>query len=279
MGEDLFLHPLRAMHHYSWLGPVGVVVFIGCGGSSERGAGADVPGSDRTARTAALETGAAALQARAPIEQISMYLSGFHPMKDDPTMQMESHHYCNQVNEDLAQCVLFDGNGERARLHGVEFIISEALHAKLSDEEKPYWHPHNYEILSGTLRLPGLPDAAEDAALKTKVNSYGKTWHVWYTGAHGEGGDALPLGAPHLAWSFNGDGEAAPELVETRDQRLGLDTAEARQRRAGWAELAHPQSGVNAMAEAFPQRRDAPAGVRDAGDTKAAGVPRMTMQK
>ena len=53
------------------------------------------------------------LQARAPVEKIAMYLNGFHVAKDDPTMQMEAHHYCNQANEDLAQCVLFDGNGPK----------------------------------------------------------------------------------------------------------------------------------------------------------------------
>jgi hypothetical protein len=57
-----------------------------------------------------------------------MYLVGFHPSKSDPGMQMESHHYCDQVNEDLAQCVLYDGNTEQARLHGVEYIIRRGEH-------------------------------------------------------------------------------------------------------------------------------------------------------
>lgn len=254
------------------------LVLAGCGGGSTSEP-ASAPGADRTATTAALETGATLLQPQAPIGQISMHLVGFHPMKDDPTMQMESHHYCNQVNEDFAQCVLFDSNAPAARLHGVEYIISEKLYATLPDEERPYWHPHNYEILSGQLRAPSLPDAAEDEALERKLNSYGKTWHVWRTGTHGEGADALPLGPPHLAWSFNGDGEAAPELVERRDLRMELDTAAARERRAAWAERAHPQAGVNAMADDFPQRRDAPAGVRDAGDTRAAGVPQLVMKR
>ena len=40
-----------------------------------------------------------------------------------------------------------------------------------------YWHPHNYEILSCELVMPGLPQTAEKAAIEGKINSYGKTWH------------------------------------------------------------------------------------------------------
>jgi hypothetical protein len=53
---------------------------------------------------------------------------------------MESHHYCDQVNEDFAQCALYDGNTAEARLHG-EYIISEKLYATLPADERPYWHP------------------------------------------------------------------------------------------------------------------------------------------
>ena len=52
----------------------------------------------------------------APVEQIAMYLNGFHVSKHDAAMQMEAHHYCNQANEDFAQCVLFDGNTDLRRI-------------------------------------------------------------------------------------------------------------------------------------------------------------------
>lgn len=251
-----------------------------CGGGNTAPAGGQTaPGSDRTAKTAALEAGAHTLQAKAPVEQIAMYLVGFHPSKAEPQMQMESHHYCDQVNEDFAQCALYDGNTDSARLHGVEYIISEKLYATLPADEKPYWHPHNFEILSGTLRMPGLPDAAEAEALKTKINSYGKTWHFWKTGVFGEPGDELPLGPPHLAWSFNHDGEAKPGMIEARDGRMSLNTAEARQRRAGWAGMARPQAGVDALAQQFPSATGAPDGVKDNGDTQARGVPALVMKR
>ena len=137
------------------------VAVAACGGGDTPPQGGETaPGADRTAKTAALETGANLMQAKAPVEKIAMYLNGFHAAKDDPKMQMEAHHYCNQANEDMAQCVLFDGNTAEARMMGVEYIISEKLYNTLPADEKAYWHPHNYEILSGQLRMPGLPDVA-----------------------------------------------------------------------------------------------------------------------
>lgn len=209
------------------------------------------PGRERSTTTKLLESGAELLQEDAPVEQLSLYLVGFHPMKEDPSHQMEAHHYCNQVNEEFAQCVLFDGGGEAARLNGIEYIISERLFETLSLEEKKYWHPHNYEILSGQLVAPGIPDAAEHAAMAAKMNSYGKTWHTW-KGGHGGPGDALPLGDPQLAWSFNRDGEAAPGLVAERDERLGLRTGDAREKRQDLVAAARPQCGVDVLRARFP---------------------------
>jgi len=158
--------------------------------------------------------GARALQSNTPPKQLDIYLVGFHPMKDNPSVQMEAHHYCKQVNEDFAQCVLFDGNGKDANLNGIEYIISERLFNALPETERKYWHPHNYEILSGELIAPGLPRTAEKELMKGKMNSYGKTWHVWMTDNHGKRVDQLPVGEPHLAWSFNRDGEADPGLMD-----------------------------------------------------------------
>ena len=218
-----------------------------CGGRNTPPQGGETgPGEARTTKTAALESGANLLQAKAPVENIAMYLNGFHLSKGDPAMQMEAHHYCNQANEDLAQCVLFDGNTHDARLTGIEYIISEKLYATLPEEERSYWHPHNYEILSGQLRMPGLPDAAERAAMKTKMNSYGKTWHTWMSGMHNRKADALPFGPAQLQWSFNRDGEAMPSMIAERDQRFGFSTADARQDRQDLAAIARPQAGVEA---------------------------------
>ncbi len=39
-----------------------------------------------------------------------------------------------------------------------------------------------------------------------------------------EGADVPPLGAPHLARSFNHDPEVKPVMSEAHDTRMGLDT-------------------------------------------------------
>ena len=169
------------------------------------------------------------------------------------------------MNQDFAQCALYDGNTADARLHGVEYIISEKLYGTLPADEKAYWHPHNFEILSGQLRMPGLPDVAEKEALEGKINSYGKTWHFWKTGIYGQQADALPFGPAHLAWSFNHDGEDKPGMVQERDRRMGFDTADERKDRANLASLAKPQGGVDAMKPMFANASGAPSGVQDNG--------------
>ncbi len=244
-----------------------------CGGGNTPPQGGEAaPGADRTAKTAALETGANLMQAKAPVEKIAIYLNGFHVAKSDPKLQMEAHHYCNQANEDLAQCVLFDGNTAEARMMGVEYIISEKLYNTLPTEEKAYWHPHNYEILSGQLRLPGLPDVAEKEALRGKMNSYGKTWHTWMTGMRDHQPDPLPYGPPRLQWSFNRDGEDMPGMVAERDKRTSLNTADEKKDREDLVSLAKPQGGVDAMAGLFPNATPIP-GVTDNGDAATGAVP------
>ena len=220
-------------------------------------------GAPKAGDTRALEAGAKLLQGNAPLAGFDIYLNGFHPMKDHPEMQVEAHHFCRQVNEDFAQCALFDGNTRTANLNGIEYIISEKLYGRLPPDERQYWHPHNGEILGGQLIAPGLPEAAEHALMKKKMNSYGKTWHVWNTGANGKPGDALPLGAPMLAWSFNRDGELLPNMVEERDTRMKIHTGDRRKSRADLKALAHPQGGVDALKGKFPRQTQDMPGVVD----------------
>jgi hypothetical protein len=57
--------------------------------------------------------------------------------------------------------VIYDSNAPNARLIGVEYIISERLFKLLPEEERKYWHSHSYEVKSGMLVAPGVPDIAE----------------------------------------------------------------------------------------------------------------------
>jgi hypothetical protein len=225
-------------------------------------------GEGRSVWRTALEAGAALLQDTTPLKDFDIYVVGLHCAKGEPEMQMEAHHFCRQVNQDLLQCVIFDGNTKDANLIGIEYIVSERLFDGLPDEEKPYWHPHNYEILSGQLSAPGLPEAAERAFMKELMNSYGKTWHTWHTGRHdGEPGHGLPLGDAKLMWSFNRDGEADERLRHSLHAAMDVDEAGKRERRRGFAELAHPQHCVDAMRDDFDGARPIPSVV----DVASAG--------
>ena len=209
-------------------------------------------GEGKGAWLAALEQGANLLQDVKPLKGFDVYVVGFHCPRDEPDEQMEAHHYCRVVNDDLLQCVLFDGNTREANLIGVEYIVSERLFETLPEEERAYWHPHNFEVLSGELVAPGLPDAAEKAFLKRLMNSYGKTWHTWHTGRHdGPPGHDLPLGDPKLMWSFNRDGECQESLKQSRNEAMGIDVAKKREQRRDLVELARPQCGVDAMKDQF----------------------------
>jgi len=225
-------------------------------------------GAPKSAKVAALEFGARVLQPMTPLSQFDVYLVGFHPMKDDPEHQMEAHHFCRQINEDLMQCVLFSGNTPEAHLNGIEYIISEKLYETLSEEERQYWHPHNYEIFSGTLVGPGLPELAEHEFMKHKINSYGKTWHTWKTGSVDQPGDQIPLGPALLAWSFNHDDELRGCILSNMEKHLKIDTDQKRQSRKDLVPFAHPQGGVNVLRKAFPHATKELAGVMDKHDAQ-----------
>jgi hypothetical protein len=63
--------------------------------------------------------------------------------------------------------------------------------------------------------------------------------------------DRIPLGDPKLTWSFNRDGEAYEQLKQNMH---GLDEPNKREQRRDLVDLAHPQHGVDAMANAFSRR-------------------------
>lgn len=185
-------------------------------------------GQDRTAWLTVLEQGANLIQSTAPLKDFDVYVVGFHPAEGEPDMQMEAHHYCRVVNDDLLQCVLFDGNTRDADTIGVEYIVSGRPFDTLPEQEKPYWHPHHHEVFSGQLVAPGLPQAVETSLMKQLVNSYGKTWHTWHTDQDLK----LPLGVPQLMMGFTADGQLDPKLLAERDRRLGISSAETRAARA-----------------------------------------------
>jgi hypothetical protein len=170
------------------------------------------------------------LEAPPPLQALGVYLDGLHFRNGKMDEQMDVHHYCGALNEDLIQCVLFDGNGQDAHLVGIEYVVSAKLFESLSAEEKALWHSHRYEVKSGQLVAPGMPEPAEHELMEQLISTYGKTWHTWADDPD------LPLGAPALMMGFTADGQVLPELVEQRDRALGVSTAAKQAARTDIAE-------------------------------------------
>ena len=186
------------------------------------------PGDEEQAKTRALEAGADLLQSRAPLRALNAYLDGFHFYSGNPQGQMEAHHYCGHVNEDVIQCVIFDGNQDDAKMMGIEYIITRKLFTDLPADEKHLWHSHVHEVRSGQLIAPGIPEVAEHELMEKIAGTYGKTWHTWHT----DQGNALPLGTPMLMMGFTQDGQLNEQLVRQRDERFDVSSAQNRERRA-----------------------------------------------
>lgn len=188
----------------------------------------DAPGAAKSGETQALETGADLLQRKTPLNRINVYLDGFHFYNGNMHAQMEAHHYVSQLNEDLHQAIIYDGNGEDAKIMGIEYIISERLFNTLEEEEKKLWHSHHYEVSSGLLVAPGIPDAAEHELMEKLISTYGKTIHTWHTDQERN----LPVGSPQLMMVYTKDGQVQPELVKKRDEQLKISTADKRKNRS-----------------------------------------------
>lgn len=202
-------------------------MMLGCGGNNTE-SNVDAPGADKSAKSNVLDAGADLIQSAPPLKKINAYLDGFHFYNGNIGAQMEAHHYVSQLNEDVYQAVIYDGNGEDAKLMGVEYIITERLFKTLDDEEKKLWHSHHHEVKSGTLIAPGLPDIAEYELMEKLVSTYGKTIHTWHTDQEFQ----LPIGSPMIMMGFTKDGQLDPKLLEERDRRFNVSSAEKKKQRA-----------------------------------------------
>src|SRR3954463_4840562 len=78
-----------------------------CGGGNSASP-VRTPGAEESTKLRGLEGGAALMQDRAPISALNVYVDGFHFYNGDLQGQMEAHHYCSTVNEDVIQCAIYD---------------------------------------------------------------------------------------------------------------------------------------------------------------------------
>ncbi|KAJ0606170.1 putative Oil body-associated protein [Helianthus annuus] len=159
------------------------------------------------------------------------------------TRQVEAHHYCGHLNEDMRQCLIYDRPDADARLIGLEYIITEELFLTLPDTEKPMWHSHEYEVKSGVLFLPGVPGPVERKDLEKVAKTYGKTIHFWQV----DRGDELPLGLPQVMMALTRDGQLYPSLAKDVESRYGVSFEKERANRAY---MEGPTHGIHPKANA-----------------------------
>ncbi|MBV9998312.1 MAG: OBAP family protein [Verrucomicrobia bacterium] len=185
------------------------------------------PQEPPSAETKVLGMGSHLLQGKHPVDQIDGYVCGLHFYNGDPGRQVIAHHFCSHRSEEFLQCVIYDSNQPDARLIGIEYIISARLFGSLPEEEKRYWHSHQYEVKSGELSAPGIPEPVERELMKKLVNTYGKTWHTWQYDRYAD----LPLGVPQLMMGFVQDGQAREPLVKQVEKEVGYSVEQRRKTR------------------------------------------------
>ncbi|KAK1429004.1 hypothetical protein QVD17_11203 [Tagetes erecta] len=203
----------------------------------------DVPGEKTKISTSIVDTASSTIQTFAPTKKIHQHLCVFHFYADDMTRQVEAHHYCCHLNNEMRQCLIYDRSEPDARLIGLEYIVTEELFLTLPDTEKPLWHSHEYEVKSGVLFLPGVPGAVERQELDQLAKTYGKAIHFWQV----DKGDELPLGLPQVMMSLTRDGQLYPNLARDMESRYGVTFEKERENRAYMEGLAH---GVHPKANA-----------------------------
>lgn len=210
--------------------------------SAEAQKGVPAKGQEEAAKAKPSEAAAGAKQEMKPLEALGVYLDGFHFQSGHLKHAMEAHHYCASLNEDLIQCVLYDGNKKDSRLVGIEYVISGKKFKSLPDKEKKMWHSHVYEVKSGMLAAPGMPETAEHDLLANLISTYGKTWHTWNMDSMDKD---LPFGIPDLMWGFTADGQMDLALDKAREAAMGISSEAKKKARA---DIASPpiQAGADA---------------------------------
>jgi hypothetical protein len=160
-----------------------------------------------------------AASGKGPIQEIlhcPLAFAGVHLLKDLPQHPQVAYHYCKPVNDDVSQCVLYDGTGPDARLIGIEYLVSDALYEKMPPEEKVYWHDHKYEVDSGLLKSLTQTGSEEKKALAAVRPLWGKVFHTWATGKN------YPSGPPRLFWAVTGE----EPFVLSPDAKLPIELEE-----------------------------------------------------
>jgi len=159
------------------------------------------------------------VQPYAPVRGINCHTDSILFFSGEPKRQMEVHSLCNFMNDDVAQCLLYDSDRSNARLIGVEYLVSERIFKALPEDEQKLWSSKQYEVKNGIEVAPRLPQTAENQLMQDLVNMYGKNFCTWQVDRH-----YLPLGTPKMLFNLIDDGPSPdPVLLERRAKKLNAD--------------------------------------------------------
>lgn len=148
-----------------------------------------------------------------PVKAVETHICAHKFVAGDPGRQVKTHLFVKKVDDDVQQAVIYDGDGDDAKLIGVEYIISRDKFESLPDEEKRLWHSHAYEVKAGLVDMPGIDAEDQDERMEELVATYGKTYYTWQT----DKDDSIPLGPPQLLMSFTQDGQVDESLIDEDD--------------------------------------------------------------
>ncbi|XP_065877316.1 oil body-associated protein 2A-like [Euphorbia lathyris] len=205
------------------------------------------PGQPMSMGQHMLDKGAQMLQNLKPIKQISQHVCTFAIYSHDMSRQIETHHFITRLNQDFLQCAVYDSDDSTGRLIGVEYIVSDKIFETLPPDEQKLWHSHAYEVKSGLLIHPRVPEMVVKPELENLAKTYGKFWCTWQL----DRGDRLPLGVPSLMVSPQAVnlGMVSPTLITKRDAKYNISTEAIKQSRV---EIAEPE-WLNPQADYWKQ--------------------------
>jgi hypothetical protein len=139
---------------------------------------------------------------KAPIAHVThcpLAFAGAHLPSNRSGYPRTAYHFCKSLDEQLSQCILYDGPGPNARLIGVEYLVSDEVYRQMPAEEQLYWHDHTYEVDAGLLSSPAQSRSEARATLAQVRTLWGKVYYTWPSGSD------YPRGPSRLSWSDTGE--------------------------------------------------------------------------
>lgn len=194
--------------------------------AEQKRGGENVPGRAESMTARVGESMASMTQNFAPIKQFDTHVASIRCYGNNTKRQIPVHEYIMHINEDVMQAILYDSDLPTAKVVGVEYIISDKLYRQLPEEEKKFWYNHAFEVKSGTMVAPRMPNAMEKKLMSNMGNTWGKTINLWQVDR-----DRLPMGVPTFMTSPTDYNTLNNDLIARRDAQLGIDTMKERKNR------------------------------------------------